>query len=75
MREGVYAVVAAKTSTFLALATTVSVNKKSAVNAIIAASLASGALTKYRTSIDVVGSTDDRKVLMMLAAATSSCSL
>ena len=62
-----YAVVAAKISTLLAFATMARIKEKRLVNVITTASRANGALTKYKTRIDVVGRRDDRKVLMMLA--------
>lgn len=58
---GAYAVVTAKTSTLLALATSASVTEKRVVKAITAASRASGPLIKYKARIEMVNS-DERKV-------------
>ena len=69
-----YAVVAANTSVLRAFATVARVRENTAVKIIVTASRASGFLTKYRTSMDVVGSRDERTVLIEFAMTSRRAS-
>lgn len=69
MRIGTNAVVAAKTSILLAFVNMDSTDEKTVVNTMIAASRATGLCRKYSRKMDVLGSNDERRVLMTLTAA------
>jgi len=70
-----YAVVAANVSTLLALVMSASVVENSVVNVMIAHSLTSGFVTKYKMKIEIVGRRDPRMVLIALATETKDSSL
>ena len=62
-----YAVVAANTSTLLAFVMKARIKENNVVKSIMTTNLAKGRLTKYKTKIEEVGSSEDRIVLAVPA--------